>query len=541
MRALVVFLSLSVVYAADVSGRYSGVVTGKKPDGTGPEQPIAFVLVQQDSRLTVSGGGDFNRLEPLQDSTVEGDTVRFSAPWGGGIIIELKLDGQNLNGTLRPRPGGSPQPFDRVLLKRTGDLTVSDRVPRLRWEPPERSPRLTALRYELQSNGAVLPAFWDDVAKKGAPLIEPIEGNDRAYLVTFLWRGDSDTRSVMVMWPRLAQNRPDDWFMSHVDGTDLWFRTVKVRTGTRIHYQLSPNDPWEVRPGGTWQRAAQADPLNPKRDSDDPKRPLTRVRSVLELPGAMPQPYYAKRDNVPRSAMEERTVRSEILKGDRKIKVHTPPGYSTTGPAYPTLYYTDGEDGDGYVFASWTIENLIADKKIPPLVVVRIVNPDQNTRNRELACQKEFFDYLNGELVPFVRKNYNVSSDPKLTGFGGYSMGGLAAAYAGFSHPETFGLLMVQSPSLWYANTSDDFAEPNWLTRQYASKPKLPLKLYLEAGVYEVDLSGTGGGIIVPTRQLRDVLTAKGYDLIYREFIGDHDNVNWRGTFADGLITLYGK
>jgi len=98
----------------------------------------------------------------------------------------------------------------------------------------------------------------------------------------------------------------------------------------------------------------------------------------------------------------------------------------------------------------------------------------------------------------------------------------------------------VQSGSFWYEPTRQDFAEPNWLARQFAAKPKLPLRFYMDAGVYELDLSGSGGGILIPSRQFRDVLTAKGYDLTYQEFVGDHDNINWRGTLADGLIALFG-
>ncbi|MGO8731942.1 MAG: hypothetical protein ACLQVM_04005 [Terriglobia bacterium] len=41
-------------------------------------------------------------------------------------------------------------------------------------------------------------------------------------------------------------------------------------------------------------------------------------------------------------------------------------------------------------------------------------------------------------------------------------------------------------------------------------------------------------------RQFRDILRAKGYEVQYQEFAGDHDYINWRGTLADGLIVLFG-
>jgi hypothetical protein len=53
-------------------------------------------------------------------------------------------------------------------------------------------------------------------------------------------------------------------------------------------------------------------------------------------------------------------------------------------------------------------------------------------------------------------------------------------------------------------------------------------------------LDRTGNSILPNTRNLRDVLRAKGYEVHYQEFAGSHDYVCWRGTLADGLIGLLG-
>jgi enterochelin esterase family protein len=39
-------------------------------------------------------------------------------------------------------------------------------------------------------------------------------------------------------------------------------------------------------------------------------------------------------------------------------------------------------------------------------------------------------------------------------------------------------------------------------------------------------------------RELRDVLQLKGYEVDYHEFAGGHNSINWRGSLADGLISL---
>ena len=66
------------------------------------------------------------------------------------------------------------------------------------------------------------------------------------------------------------------------------------------------------------------------------------------------------------------------------------------------------------------------------------------------------------------------------------------------------------------------------------------LKFYMDAGSFEVDTSGGGGAILEPSRHMRDVLLAKGYQVHYRENVGGHDYLSWRGSLADGLIALLG-
>ena len=78
------------------------------------------------------------------------------------------------------------------------------------------------------------------------------------------------------------------------------------------------------------------------------------------------------------------------------------------------------------------------------------------------------------------------------------------------------------------------------MVKQFLASPKLPLRFYLAAGTFEVDTNGEGGNILETTRQLRDVLLAKGYEVHYQQFVGGHDGLSWRGTLADGLMVLLG-
>lgn len=85
-------------------------------------------------------------------------------------------------------------------------------------------------------------------------------------------------------------------------------------------------------------------------------------------------------------------------------------------------------------------------------------------------------------------------------------------------------------------------SEFNWLPRQYAASPRLPLRFYLEAGLFETAIETDFGGeqnFLAASRRMRDVLRARGYEVHYREFSGGHNPMNW--DLADGLLALLGK
>jgi enterochelin esterase family protein len=39
-------------------------------------------------------------------------------------------------------------------------------------------------------------------------------------------------------------------------------------------------------------------------------------------------------------------------------------------------------------------------------------------------------------------------------------------------------------------------------------------------------------------RRFRDTLRQRGYPVAFHEYTGGHDYVNWRRTFADGLLAV---
>jgi enterochelin esterase-like enzyme len=413
------------------------------------------------------------------------------------------------------------------------------------------SPRLAALQDRLKSGDRdALDNFWKEITELGAPIIEGVPGSDREVLVTMLWRAKEDTRNVFVF--RLGDvSKP----MARLRDTDLWYKTFRLQKGARFIYQFAANlpDPKEWRGTSRFAGALRNDPFNPlqfaERSNEFNPYEVT-FSSAVELPSAEPQIWNVVRPKVPTGQVQRDKFTSKLLGNERPIWIYTPHGYAAGKKPYGLLVLTDGGLYVNTARVATTLDNLIAAGLIPPLVAVMVENPD---RGRELSCSSAYADFLAQEIVPWARANYHATDRPEQTIIGGASSGGLQAACVGLKHAEVFGNVLSQSGAFGWK--PDGEKEWEWLNRQFAASPRLPLRFSFEAGSMEGtwwwrDLmaqlpNAPPANLIDPTllatnRNLRDTLQSKGYSVHYSEFNGNHTLFNWRGTLASHLIALVG-
>lgn len=419
-------------------------------------------------------------------------------------------------------------------------------------QPPIRSPRLVALEKQLKSgNDATLDNFWREVKQQGTPLVEPIPGDNKHVIVTFLWRGDETTKNILLN-SELTYNFNRDGqlnldLLAHLPDTNVWWKSYEVRNDARFTYYLSPNDslvPYEMRKTKDWE-TLQPDPLNTRRfvvhqeDRD-------WVRSVVELPGAPPFPaWLAARPDVPMGHTGEHHLSSKILGNERRFWVYTPPGYTADGKPYDLLVLFDGWIYAKEIPTATIIENLLAANRIHPLVVVMV---DQKNRILELGCYEPFNEFLVRELMPWVHEHYNVTSSPAGTIVGGLSAGGLAAAFAGLRHPEVFGNVLSESGYFSWdpredLTTDEEDLEFEWIVQRFAASPKLPLRFTLTVGLFERfhrEKLPDMPSLLQSNRHMRDVLLAKGYPVNYREVAGGHEIYVFEVVLPDELMSLVG-
>jgi enterochelin esterase-like enzyme len=176
-----------------------------------------------------------------------------------------------------------------------------------------------------------------------------------------------------------------------------------------------------------------------------------------------PSGFNARREDVPHGELTPVEYDSKSLGTRRRMRVYTPPAYSTNRK-YPVLYLLHGIGGTD---TEWTeachaniiIDNLLAESKIQPMV---LVFPDGNSSRSaaDLAAGgggagagagrggggrmgmdpwlTPFESDLLKDIIPYVDAHYSVYTDRDHRGLAGLSMGGGQTLNIGLVHPETF-------------------------------------------------------------------------------------------------------
>jgi enterochelin esterase family protein len=393
------------------------------------------------------------------------------------------------------------------------------------------SPRIARLCSDLQAAApGALEDFWREVTAAGTPLIEPADGDN--CLVTFLWRGQAESTSVV--WGV-------DVDLTRLADTDVWFGSLTLPSDLRTIYffrhdgsEAIPTDSQGTGPAHVDQHNSQ--PFTFPGDPDDPAD-HDRWMSLLELPNALDESWTVPRAGVAEGTLVHERLDTVALGGSRRVSVYRPAGVRTDG--LPTLVVFDGFLSRTVLRIPTTLDNLIGAGRIPPLLALFVSSPNDSRRDDELQPGSSIVDFCTLELMPWAQRQWKVSPDPEDHVIAGSSRGGLAAADVALRAPDVFGAVISQSGSFWWPSPQQ--GEPEWLIREYAKRPVVPLRFYLDVGTRE-QMPGPGGAPsqLVVNRKMRDTLQDRGYPVAYAEYPGGHDYVNWRRTFADALVAIFG-
>ena len=138
------------------------------------------------------------------------------------------------------------------------------------------------------------------------------------------------------------------------------------------------------------------------------------------------------------------SMKSEILKMDRKFAIYLPPDYETSERDYPVLYllHGAGDDQTGWIQFGEVLH--IADKAIleSSATAMIVVMPDANTGQRgyfnSIKGDWRYEDFFFQEFIPFVEKEYRIKKEKRYRAIAGLSMGGGGTFVYALRHPELF-------------------------------------------------------------------------------------------------------
>ncbi len=142
-----------------------------------------------------------------------------------------------------------------------------------------------------------------------------------------------------------------------------------------------------------------------------------------------------------------------------RYNVYLPSGYTDSERRYATVYllHGRGDDMDDWLNIRPTLDQLIAEGSIPPLIAILPDMPSSERAGYYVDSQYTGADYpaeavetaFFSELIPHVDTAYRTVARREGRLVGGYSMGGYGAIRYGLAHPDAFAGALALSPAVY--------------------------------------------------------------------------------------------
>ncbi|HEX3165424.1 MAG TPA: alpha/beta hydrolase-fold protein [Chitinophagaceae bacterium] len=258
-----------------------------------------------------------------------------------------------------------------------------------------------------------------------------------------------------------------------------------------------------------------------------------------------PGPDSQRKEGVPKGIVSRYEWQSKLYNNFREYWVYVPAQYDPTRPVALMIF----QDGHAYVNDSGDFrvpivyDNLIYQKKLP-VTICLFVNPGNNTQdypeNRFRASNRaDEYDVLDDryatmlidEIIPELKKKYNISNDPKMHGIGGLSSGAICAFTAAWEHPEYFHKVLSHIGS--YTNIRGGNNYPS-IIRKHKKKD---IKIFMQDG--SNDLNNEHGDWWLANLEMESALRFKGYDFRFEKGSGTHSGKHGGAILPASLIWLW--
>lgn len=258
-------------------------------------------------------------------------------------------------------------------------------------------------------------------------------------------------------------------------------------------------------------------------------------------------PNSQRYENIPKGTLTKYTWQSNIYANTlRDYYVYVPAQYDGTQPA-ALMVFQDGhtyvkEDGDFRVPV--VFDNLISQGKMP-ITIGLFVNPghDRNAAapespfrvtNRSIEYDEvsgTYGKFLIEEMIPELKKQYNISDDPRMRAISGLSSGGICAFSVAWFHPHQFHKVLSHIGS--FTDIKGGHNYPSMIRKA----DKKNIKVFLQDGAN--DLDNQFGNWWLANQEMAAALKYKGYEYQFVGGKGAHNGKQGGSILPESLTWLW--
>jgi iron(III)-enterobactin esterase len=235
----------------------------------------------------------------------------------------------------------------------------------------------------------------------------------------------------------------------------------------------------------------------------------------------------------------------------RRLAVYVPKQYVPGTPA-PFIVGADGPDA--MLFTA--LDNLIAEKKIPPMIAISIGNGSGDAQGSERGLEYDtmsgrYAEFVETEVLPLVEQKCHVTftKDPDGRAAMGGSSGGSCALIMAWYHPEWYHRVLTYSGTYvnqqWPPNPETPHGAWEFHEHLIPNSPAKPIRIWLEVGdrdLYNPNVMRDGmHDWVVANENMARVLAAKGYDyqFVFARNAGHTDRRVKQQTLPEALEWLW--
>lgn len=250
---------------------------------------------------------------------------------------------------------------------------------------------------------------------------------------------------------------------------------------------------------------------------NDPKNPMTPdFRPMVEIVPKGQKLFWQQKD-VPHGLMSIVYYPSKATSTTRRMYIWTPPNYFAGNKKLPVLYLLHGGGDNDTNWpvqgeAGWILDNLFAENKIAPMIVVM--------PNGSIPIET-FAEDLGNNIIPYVENNFRAYTDAPHRAIAGLSMGGIEAIETLLKFPDKFAYVNIMS-SGWFRNRPGTYEKYDSIIKTAAPRLKQTIKYFIFTTGGSTDMADKNSDL---TRAVFDKYGLKSEE---SKMAGGHSMYVWR-------------